>query len=97
MMIRTEILKTIPEPWFLTTDDDEPPEGYTIRRGTDDIYFCERVKEAGFKILADANVLCVHWDYEFDPAKPYYMPMDSYPMQGVTLRPVMTEKPVGVQ
>jgi hypothetical protein len=90
MMIRTEIFSKLPEPWFKTLDEDMPPEGYTMLRQTDDLYFCNRVIEAGGKILADANVLCVHWDYDTDPPKAYYLPLDSYPMQGAEIRPVMT-------
>jgi hypothetical protein len=75
----------------LTIDEDEPPEGFAMMRQTDDLYFCDKVIAAGHRILADANILCVHWDCDVDPAKPYYLPLDSYPMKGATLQPVMTK------
>lgn len=89
MMIRTEIFEKIPEPWFKTIDEDMPPEGYTMVRQTDDLYFCAKVIEAGYKIMADANVLCVHWDYDFDPPKPYYLGPDTKPMKDVQIQPTM--------
>lgn len=95
MMIRTEILEKIPEPWFKTVDEDNPAPGYTMHRQTDDLYFCRKVLEAGFKILADANVLCVHWDYDSDPPKPYYLSPDTGPMKGVVLQPTLVNNGAG--
>ena len=89
MMIRAEILEKLPEPWFKTLDLDSPPVGYSMLRQTDDLYFCDKVRAAGYKIMADANVLCVHWDYSVDPPKPYYLPPDSKPMKGVVIQPTM--------
>jgi len=91
MMIRTEFLAKIPEPWFLHIDEDQPPEGYTLMRQTDDLYFCDKVIAAGGKILCDANVICLHWDYSTDPPKAYYMPLDSAPMKDAQLQPVMVK------
>jgi hypothetical protein len=80
MLIKTEVFDKIPEPWFETID--RMPNGrQAMESMTDDLYFCEKVKAAGFKILADGGVLCVHWDYSTDPPTPYALPEDSYPMK----------------
>lgn len=71
MMIKTEVFGKIPKPWFKTVDTENG-------KITDDVWFCERVREAGFKILADAHVICTHWDNA--TMKPYVLPEDSYPM-----------------
>lgn len=73
MMIRTEVFKHIEKPWFNTIDT--PQEGIT-----DDSWFCDRVTSAGFKMLADAHVICTHWDSASQ--MPYRLAPDSYPMIG---------------
>lgn len=85
MMIRTECLKNIPEPWFV--DTQEAPVGQTVdyngvaipqskKSGTDDLFFCRKVSDAGYVILAHGGVLPVHVDQD---GKQYSMPLDSYP------------------
>jgi len=71
MMIKTELFNHIEKPWFKTIDSEHG-------KITDDVWFCEKVVKAGFKILADAHVICTHWDNA--TMKPYNMPEDSYPM-----------------
>lgn len=71
MLIKTEVFQHISEPWFKTVDEAD-------RQVTDDAWFCDKVLDAGFKILADANVLCAHWDYATN--KRFELPEDSYPM-----------------
>lgn len=85
MMIKTSILKNIPKPWF--KDFQDAPIGKKVDyngvvfdeykdSGTDDLYFCRKVTEAGYKILAHGGVLPVHIDQE---GKYYTLPLDSYP------------------
>jgi hypothetical protein len=83
MMIKTEVFRHLPEPWFKTVDYFSDREGVEAieDQHTDDVYFCEKVINAGFKILADGGVLPIHWDNETQI--PYYIPEDSYPFQGV--------------
>ena len=71
MLIKTEVFNHIPEPWFRTVDEEDC-------QITDDAWFCDRVLDAGFKILADTNVICAHWDNALQ--KRYELPDDSYPM-----------------
>lgn len=72
MLIRTEVFDKIERPWFKTVKE-------TATDVTDDIWFCAKVREKGYRILADGSVICVHWDnanqqrYELDP--------NSYPMK----------------
>lgn len=71
MLIKTEVFKHIEEPWFKTIDEKDV-------QVTDDAYFCAQVLQKGFKILADAHVLCSHWNYATNER--FDLPDDSYPM-----------------
>jgi hypothetical protein len=85
MLIKTEVFKHIEKPWF--RDAEGETEGWTLPNKaegagmnmTDDLWFCEKVKAAGFKILCDSRVLCGHWDVAND--KCYELGRDSYPMR----------------
>lgn len=82
LMVKTEAFKHLPEPWFVTIDESDPGKenpGQYRNQCSDDIYFCQKLREAGFRILADANVLCVHWDVK--TGKPYMLPADCYPLR----------------
>lgn len=75
MLIKTEVFKHIEKPWF--KDIDTP----TLQI-TDDAWFCGKLQRAGFRILANAHVLCTHWDAE--TRTPYRLAEDSYPMRAET-------------
>ena len=70
MMIKTEVFRTLDKPWFKTTQEQ-----------TEDMYFCDRLVEAGFKVLADSKVMCVHWKYDGEGREfiPYYLDSQTYP------------------
>jgi len=85
MMIKTSILKDIPKPWF--KDYQDAPVGKTVEfngtefsefkdSGTDDLYFCKKVTEAGYKILAHGGILPVQVGQD---GVQYTLPLDSYP------------------
>jgi len=74
MLIKTEVFKHLEKPWFKTIDTDNA-------KITDDAWFCDKVREKGFKILADAHVICKHWDNQAQKA--FELPKDSYPFQDV--------------
>ena len=89
MMVRTSVLKELPKPWFQDTSkatlgETEVRGGETInvagRTGTDDLYFCKKVAEAGYGIVAHGGVLPVHVDYSVTPHVPYKLPKNSYPV-----------------
>jgi hypothetical protein len=68
---KTEVFRRIEKPWFRDVDT-------STLSCTDDAFFFAKMKLAGYKALADAYVLPVHWDYE--TGKGYKLPDDSYPM-----------------
>lgn len=87
MMIRCEHLAQIPKPWFL--EPHETPKGETMevageqvpvafRAGTEDLYFCQKVTAAGYRIVAHGGVLPLHMD---SIGMLYGLPPDSYPMR----------------
>jgi hypothetical protein len=89
MMVRTSVMKDIPKPWFKDTSESTPGDiedrgGVLLRiagrTGTDDTYFCKKVDEAGYEILAHGGVLPTHVDYSSDPMKVYKLPLNSYPV-----------------
>jgi GT2 family glycosyltransferase len=48
-LIKRKVFETVPKPWFFP----EPKIG-------EDLAFCIRVREAGFKIYADTELICGH-------------------------------------
>lgn len=90
MLVRTSILKDIPKPWFKDTSEAKlmdmvdregvmvPVQGRT-NSGTDDIFFCKKVAEAGYDIMAHGGIIPAHVDYN-DNDKVYTLPLDSYPV-----------------
>jgi hypothetical protein len=80
MMIRTEVFRHLEKPYFKTVEEYVEVDGHLgCQKMTDDIYFCQKVRKAGFKILAHGGVLCGHYDVKTD--KIYTLPEDSYPVR----------------
>jgi len=77
MMIKTEIFDKIEKPWF-HFEKSRMQGNDTIGDVGEDFFFCRKVRAAGFKILADGEVVCPHWDVENKCA--YGLPRDSYPL-----------------
>lgn len=87
MLVRNSILKDIPKPWFKDTSEAILGETETYgdttikiasRGGTDDLYFCQKVTDAGYDIIAHGGILPVHVDYETGVG--YKIPENSYPV-----------------
>lgn len=87
MMIRTEVFKHLSKPWFKDVDGVEEgkkykliPEDYTGDNFAinDDGFFCRKVNEAGFKVMAHGGVLGIHWG---DDGSAYLLPDNSYPIR----------------
>ena len=57
MMIRVSLFEHLEQPWFKTTDIIGEAE-------TDDFYFTRLVTDAGYRVVAHAGVLPVHWDVD---------------------------------
>lgn len=85
MLVRTSVFKTLPKPWFKDFSVAEPGRTELVGeielpiagdQGTDDLYFCRKVGEAGHVILAHGGVLPVHVG---EDGKQYVLAEDSYP------------------
>lgn len=94
MMIRLSCFDKLPEPWFRDINSIEEAEGdeTALPNGdagmsdfsmTDDLYFCEKLKQHGFKVMAHGGVLPVHIDQK---GKPFVLPPNSYPLKDVDTR-----------
>lgn len=83
-LIKTEVFQHLPKPWFRTIDNLDPYwDGITKAEvWTEDLYFSDLVRKAGYKIYADGAVLCEHWDYNTMTATT--LPADSPPMRRAT-------------
>lgn len=55
MLIRRHVLEALAEPWF----EAQPESGYM----NEDVYFCEKAREAGYRIYCDPTVLLGHIAY----------------------------------
>ena len=62
MVIKTEVFQHLAEPWFKTVNECDEESDIRKLEMTDDLYFCKKVRDAGFKLIADGGVLCIHWD-----------------------------------
>lgn len=88
MMIRASVFSKIPEPWFhdITDLEDAHRHGWFLDQQaggdaavTDDMYFCRKVREAGFRMLAHGGVLPGHWGQD---GVCYRLGEDTYPYKG---------------
>lgn len=50
MLIRKHVLEAIEPPWFAVSPDGR----------TDDLYFCKKVREKGFRVYIDSDTRCGH-------------------------------------
>ena len=90
-MLKTEIFKLMPKPWFkeIKTVDEarEYPELFDVHENqtnggvSTDMFFYAKLAHMGFKVLAHGGVLPVHWDVQKQVG--YWLPKNSYPVQGI--------------
>lgn len=88
MMIRLSVFDTLPEPWFLEVHSVEEaiaaqPHAEASQKNyfvevTDDMWFCRRLRDHGFILMAHGGVLPGHWD---EHGNVYRLAPDSYPMR----------------
>lgn len=84
-LIRTEMLRSLPKPWFKTIDSDDFLGGRNYAEmWTEDLYFCKNVLDnTTYKIYADATVLPKHWDAINH--KYYTLPSNSLPTRRISV------------
>ena len=90
-MIKMEVFKKMPKPWFKTlktlAEVREFPDLFpeALERNwnnigvSSDLFFFTKFAKMGFKVLAHGGVLPKHWD--MDKNKPCVLPQNSYPLQ----------------
>jgi len=84
-LIRTDVLKELPKPWFKTIDDDDFKDARNMaEQWTEDLYFCKKVlEETKYKVWCDSSLLCKHVDVYGDKA--YSLPSNSLPTRKLNL------------
>lgn len=76
VLIRVEALKDLPRPWFA---EEDTVDGLDARGIGEDMYFCEKLRKNGGKLMADGGLLCGHIDNQ---GAVHSLPIDSHPIQG---------------
>lgn len=98
MLIRNEVFSKISKPWFRDIRSVEEAKEHNLIpidsniqnfEATDDVFFCRKVTEAGYKILAHGGVHGMHWN---DDGTVFTLPIDSYPFMEFYLRKYGKEK-----
>ena len=93
-MIKTDLFKLMPKPWFKEISSMEElleypelfpnPNKNADKVGVStDMFFFTKLAYMGFKALAHGGVLPVHWDVGNNKA--YWLPKGTPPTQGVTI------------
>lgn len=62
LLVKAEVFERLPEPWFKTVSEPSPEPGVNRLTMTDDMFFCQKLEEAGYRVLAHGGVLCEHHD-----------------------------------
>jgi len=79
LLIATDVFEKIPKPWF---EFQSKPSNVCEVPGSfisEDISFCNKVRDAGYKVFAHGGILCDHFDVT--TGNTYQMAPDSYPMR----------------
>jgi hypothetical protein len=96
MLIKASALEKIPKPWFkdISSIKEAKEAGFPVQEDssvlsnqfhmTDDVYFSNKVYDAGMRGMAHGGVLPVHFD---DRGNPYVLPEDSYPVRHGSVSP----------
>ena len=77
-LIRTEWIERLDRPWCKFEEGKHQAGPSEFPMGvSEDLYFCNKIREAGGVILVDGSILCVHHDVL--TGKTYELPKDSLP------------------
>jgi len=94
-LIRVDMLKDIPKPWFKTVDTDLFLDGKNAAElWTEDLWFLKAVGETAWKIYCDASVICDHHDVYNN--KIYNLPKGSLPLRQLAVEPGKLKKAIDV-
>lgn len=79
-LIRVDVLRDLPKPWFKTVDTDNFLDGVnSAETWTEDLYFFENMRKnsPAYEIWCEAGVICQHWEHTTN--KFYTLPEGSLP------------------
>jgi GT2 family glycosyltransferase len=70
-LFRLEVFRKIDPPWFKTLQEYDPAHGG--RMMTQDLYFFEKVRKAGYKVACDTRVKVGHYDHAGSYGPPQFV------------------------
>lgn len=79
LLIRTDVFNEIPKPWFEFQESYSNTPEIPSSLVSEDISFCNKVRDAGYRVFAHGGILCDHFDA--NTGNTYQMAPDSYPMR----------------
>lgn len=82
MMIKTEIFKKIPAPYFPWPKFESVDPTIPSTSVSEDISFCNAVRKAGYKVFAHGDILCDHFDVT--TGETFRLRADSFPMRPIS-------------
>jgi len=82
MLINLDVFASLKKPWFSFTETVSYDAVVPGQLNSEDVGFCNAVREAGFRVFAHGGILCDHFDAS--TGKMYQMPLDSYPCRPET-------------
>jgi GT2 family glycosyltransferase len=56
LLVDRKVFEKVAKPYFLFDYNEDA----TVHKRSEDIYFCDKVREAGFQLYADSDVTCAH-------------------------------------
>ena len=82
MLIATDIFPKIPKPWFEFQRYNSTEPGVPNVLISEDVSFCNKVRDAGYRVFAHGGILCDHYDAATNQY--YSLPPESYPLREET-------------
>lgn len=82
LLINTDVFQHLKKPYFAFTETESYDAAVPGQLTSEDVGFCNAVREAGFRVFAHGGILCDHFDAS--TGKYYQLPMDSYPCRPET-------------
>lgn len=62
-LIHMDVFRKIKPPWFKTSEGYDPETSWPAGFHTEDIYFCNKAKDAGYKVIVDTTIQADHVDW----------------------------------